>query len=89
MTYMTPAIFTDRSALFVRRRTILRLLGEPFRFCLEPDAMPGWLEKRGFALRSNESAMQAGARLLGAERAREILGPQRSISHVALARAGG
>ena len=83
MTYMSPAIFEDRSLGFVRRRTVVRLMGEPFRSCFEPEALSAWLSSRGFALRTNESAMHAGARLLGAERAVEILGPQRSTSHVA------
>jgi methyltransferase (TIGR00027 family) len=87
MTYMSPAIFADRSLGFVRRRAVVRLMGEPFRSCFEPRVLAPWLAARGFALESNESAMQAGTRLLGADQALAILGPQRSTSHVALAHA--
>lgn len=86
MTYMDPEIFEDRSPGFIRRRTLVRLMGEPFRSCFVPDEVPRWLASRGFALAHDESAMQAGSRLLGVERAVSILGPQRSTSHVALAR---
>lgn len=65
MTYMDPAIFADKSLGFVRRRTVVRLMGEPFRSCFEPRDVPPWLAARGFRLEHDESAMQAGARLLG------------------------
>ncbi len=86
MTYMDPAIFADKSLGFVRRRTVVRLMGEPFRSCFEPRDVPPWLAARGFRLEHDESAMQAGARLLGPTAALAMLGPQRSTSHVALAR---
>src|ERR1019366_7418299 len=56
MTYMTPAIFADRAPGFVRRRAVVRFMGEPFRSCFEPGALAAWLAARGFALESDESA---------------------------------
>jgi methyltransferase (TIGR00027 family) len=86
MTYMDPQIFDPRSIAFLRRRILVRLMGEPFRSCFVPGEVGTWLTARGFELERDESATEVAVRLIGRDRTRAILGPRRATSHVVFAR---
>jgi methyltransferase (TIGR00027 family) len=86
MTYMDPQIFDHRSLAFVRRRIMVRMMGEPFRSCFVPEQVPAWLAARGFEAERDESATAVAVRLIGREATRTILGSRPATSHVVFAR---
>jgi methyltransferase (TIGR00027 family) len=86
ITYMNTSLIADRSGAGIGRRLAVRVVGEPFRSGFDPERLPGWLEERGFRLERDESAAQAGGRLLGAEVGRRIHSRRNARSHFALVR---
>jgi methyltransferase (TIGR00027 family) len=85
MTYMRRELIDRRTSSFAPRHVVVRIFGEPFRWALDPPELAGWLSARGFRLERDESAVEAGTRLVGADPSRAI-GLQRTLSHFALAR---
>jgi|SRR5579872_2410853 len=62
-TYFDRALVEGQSRDVVRLRRMLRVLGEPFRFGIDPAALPAWLDRRGFRLERDESASDLANRL--------------------------
>jgi methyltransferase (TIGR00027 family) len=85
MTYMDRELIDRRSRGFAVRHAAVRLFGEPFRSAFDPAELPAWLRGRGFRLDRDESAAEAGTRLMGLtpSRARAL---RTTLSHFALAR---
>jgi methyltransferase (TIGR00027 family) len=84
MTYMRRELI-ERTSRFAPRHVVVRLFGEPFRWALDPAELGAWLGARGFRLERDESAADAGTRLLGADQSR-ARGLRRTLSHFVLAR---
>jgi methyltransferase (TIGR00027 family) len=85
MTYMDRVLVDRRSKLLAPRRAAVRIFGEPFRSGFDPPELPAWLLARDFRLERDESAAEAGARLLGADASR-AKALRTTLSHFALAR---
>ena len=85
MTYMRRALIQGRTSVFAPRHFVVRMFGEPFRWALDPPELGAWLGARGFRVERDESAAEAGTRLLGADAAR-ARGLRRTLSHFVLAR---
>jgi methyltransferase (TIGR00027 family) len=85
LTYMDRELIDRRSNAFAVRHAAVRLFGEPFRSAFDPAELRGWLRARGFLLDRDESAAEAGTRLMGLtpSRARAL---RTTLSHFALAR---
>jgi methyltransferase (TIGR00027 family) len=85
ITYMDRELIDRRSTGFAFRHAAVRIFGEPFRSAFDPAELPAWLRDRHFRLDRDESAAEAGTRLLGLDgsRARAL---RTTLSHFALAR---
>jgi methyltransferase (TIGR00027 family) len=84
MTYMRRELLDRRTTTFAPRHVVVRMFGEPFRWALDPPELAAWLGERGFRLARDESAVEAGTRLLGADPSR-ARGLRRTLSHFVLA----
>ncbi len=85
MTYMRRELLEGRTSGLAPRHLLVRMFGEPFRWALDPAELGPWLDARRFRIERDESAVDAGTRLLGAApwRARAL---RRTLSHFVLAR---
>jgi methyltransferase (TIGR00027 family) len=85
-TYMDRELAEDGWVRWASQHITVRLVGEPFRSGFDPAKVSGWLAQHGFRLERDESAVQAGERLLGAQTARPWATKRHSLSHFMLAR---
>jgi methyltransferase (TIGR00027 family) len=85
VTYMESDLMRPLAARWASGRALVRFVGEPFRSGFEPARFADWLSARGFHLERDESAAEAGVRLLrlDAKRAKRL---RKTLSHFALAR---
>jgi methyltransferase (TIGR00027 family) len=85
MTYLDRELIDRRSTVFAARHAAVRIFGEPFHSAFDPAELPGWLAARGFGCERDESAGEAGTRLLGLTPS-SAKGMRTTLSHFALAR---
>lgn len=70
--YLTARSLSGGSRLDRGLRLLAALGAEPFRFGWDPDDLPGWLARRGFALVEDEADAAVARRLLPPGRADEL-----------------
>lgn len=86
LTYIDREFIERRRRRWLNQHAAARFIGEPFRSGFDPASLPGWLARRGFRLDRDESAPEAGARLLETKAARRWATRRDTFSHLALAR---
>ncbi len=85
LTYFDRTFIENRRRAWFNQNVAARAVGEPFRSGFDPASLSEWLARRGFRLQRDESATQAGVRLLGADATRPWATRRGSLSHFALA----